>query len=98
MGISVVLSIITVLLCMRQKMLKKISLNESITSSVSQKAEDIVPLGAEGICQTRLAPMGTVMVNGKILESKTYDGYLDAKTQIKVVGFEDSVVIVSPLK
>ncbi len=97
-GASVVLSVVTVLLCMRRKMLKKISLHESITSSVSRNAEEIVPLGAEGIAQTRLAPMGTVLVNGNILESKTYDGYLEAKTRVKVVGFEDSVVIVSRLK
>ena len=97
-GVSVVLSVVTVLLCMRRKMLKKISLHDSITSSVSRKAEEIVPLGAEGITQTRLAPMGMVLVNGNVLESKTYDGYLDAKTLIKVVGFEGSVVIVSRLK
>ena len=92
---TIILAIVTLLLSLRAKTLRKLSLHSTIDSAVSDKAEHIVALGAEGITQTRLAPMGSVLVDGKIMEAKTYDGYVNPRTPVIVTGFENSVVVVS---
>lgn len=46
---------------------------------------------------SRLAPMGTVEIGGRIYEAKTLDGYVDPRREIEVVGFENFSVIVKPV-
>lgn len=96
--ISLALVTITLVMCMRSKALKKLSLKTTVDSTALSKADTQTEIGKEGVTQTRLAPMGTVNIDGKLIEAKTYDGFIDPSTPIKVVGFEDSVVIVSQIK
>ncbi|MEG1634664.1 MAG: NfeD family protein [Rikenellaceae bacterium] len=95
--VSIVLVIITLVFCMRAKSLKKLSLSTTVDSSALHKADTQTTLGREGVAQTRLAPMGTVNIDGKLIEAKCYEGYVDPLTPVKVVGFEDSVVVVSKI-
>lgn len=96
--VSLVLVATTLAICMRSKSLKKLSLNTTVDSTAVAKAELQTELGKECITQTRLAPMGTINIDGKLLEARTFDGYIDPNTPVVVTGFEDSVVIVSKIK
>ncbi len=69
---------------MRSKTLDKIALTEEIDSQVDKEAERSVKVGDTGICTTRLALIGYAEINGKIVEVKSMNGFLDEKTPIVV--------------
>ncbi len=92
---TVVAVVITLVYSLRSKSLKKISLDENIVGKSSENADVSIALGSEGITTTRLAPMGNVSIDGMTFEAKSVDGYIDARMPIKVMGFENSIVIVS---
>ena len=79
---------------MRSKTLDKIALTTNITSSVDRSAETGVCLGDEGMATTRLALIGYAEINGKIVEVKSDDGFIDEKTPVKVCRLTDGVVFV----
>ena len=43
---------------------------------------------------SRLSPMGKVNIAGKIYEAKSVDAYVDQRSDVEVVGFENFTVIV----
>ena len=47
---------------------------------------------------SRLSPMGKVCIDGKIVEAKSLDAYVDPKTMVEVVDFENSNVVVKVVK
>lgn len=94
-GIIVVASILLTVWAMRSKTWQRFSLNQNIdsVSSVTPQSDD-VKVGDCGIALSRLSPMGKVIINGKTYEAKSTDAYIDQKSAIEVVGFENSNVIV----
>lgn len=82
----------------RKKALSRLSLEETIDSKSSENASEKLKIGDSGVSKTRLNPMGTVFINGELFEAKSFDGYVDAKQNVGVIGFEDSVIIVKVLK
>lgn len=92
--LCLILSGATIALCLRKKSLKKISLSDQIDSQSSVSAIEYTHVGAIGVAQTRLAPMGMVYVDGQTIEAKSIDGYIAEKSAVVVVGFENSVIIV----
>ena len=53
-------------------------------------------VGDRGMTLSRLSPMGTVEVGGKVYESLT--AYVDPRREVEVVGFENFSVIVKTVK
>ena len=47
---------------------------------------------------SRLSPMGTVEVGGKVYEAKSLTAYVDPRREVEVVGFENFSVIVKTVK
>ncbi len=95
-SVAVLLSVVvTLIFCVKTKAWNKLTLKDNIESKSQQSPqEENVTVGDEGITVTRLAPMGKVMINGKIFEAKSLDSYVDPKTKIRVMGFENFSVIV----
>ena len=60
--------------------------------------EHEVRVGACGRALSRLSPMGSVEIDGKIYEAKLLSGYADPQTPVEVVGFENTSVIVKIIK
>ncbi len=84
---------------MRSKTLDKIALKEEILSQVDKEAELSVRVGDTGICTTRLALIGHAEINGKIVEVKSIDGFLDEKTPIVVARIvEGNILLVEKQK
>ena len=95
--ISFVLLGVLFYISMNKKNLKRMSLESTIDSKSSENADLYVQIGQEITTQTRLNPMGSVIVDGKMFEAKSLNGYIDVNQDVKVVGFEDSVIIVNKL-
>ena len=56
-----------------------------------------VNIGDRGVCVSRLSPMGKVNIAGKIYEAKSVDSYIDQRSEVEVVGFENFAVIVKKI-
>jgi membrane-bound ClpP family serine protease len=54
--------------------------------------------GDRGVALGRLAPMGTVVIDGRNYEAKTTGGFVDQHTEVEVIGFENFNIIVRPVK
>lgn len=93
--IVLILSAIAVVLSLRARTWQRFSLKQKVVSScASTPAEQHVRIGDKGITLSRLSPMGKVEIGGQVFEAKSHDGYVDPKTEIEVVGFENFNVIV----
>lgn len=91
------LSLIVVVISLRAKTWRRLSLEQRITSS-SKSDVSSVSVGDRGRCISRLAPVGKAEIEGRIYEAKSQGGYIAAGEQIEVVGFDDFSVIVKPIK
>ena len=83
---------------MRSKTLDKIALKKNITSKVDRSAEDKVKIGDTGITTTRLALIGYAEINGDIVEVKSTDGFMDAKTPVIVNRITNGTILVEKFK
>jgi membrane-bound ClpP family serine protease len=97
-GVVIVLSIIAIWFSLRAKTWRKLALAEKIESRSQDAPENRVKVGAKGVSVGRLAPMGMVEIDGRTWEAKTTGTFLDPKTEVEVVGFENSNVIVKAVK
>lgn len=78
---------------------KKLMLNNNVEGVVSQtETEGELKIGDSGKTISRLNPMGTVRVNGKSYEAKSYSSFLDENTEIEIVKVELNRVIVKQKK
>ena len=94
---SLVISIITVMICLRHLNISRISLEINSDSIVLPDVKNLVSMGETGVALTRLAPMGTVIIGDKSYEAKSRNGLVDPKSNIKVIGYEDNIVIVEKI-
>lgn len=90
-----VLSVVATIISLRVKTWQRFSLKQRIeSSSMRTPEEDHVRVGDLGVTLSRLSPMGKVEIGGRIYEAKSVDRYVDPRTDIEVVGFENFNVIV----
>ena len=90
---TLLLSLITVIFSLRAKTWQKLSLQKNIDSVSSELPEHSVTVGARGVAISRIAPMGTIEVDGKRYEAKS-DLLIDQRDEVEVVGFENFSVLV----
>lgn len=92
---SVVLSVASIMLCVRRKSLKSITLNDIVGSTVENNISLTLNKGDKVYTYTRLAPMGSIIsVNGEIFEAKSISGFIDQKSLVEIVDFENGIAIV----
>lgn len=97
--VIVVLSIVATFFSLRAKTWQRFSLHQKITSSsVPTPAEQDVKIGDRGVTLSRLSPMGKVRFGEKIVEAKSLDAYVDPRTEVEVVAFENFNVVVRVIK
>ncbi len=89
-----VLSTIALVVSLRGKTWKRLALNDKLEAASNQAPEAEVKVGDTGEALSRLAPMGRVVINGTNYEAKSSGEYIDAKSRVEVVGFENSNVVV----
>lgn len=94
LAVILMLSIVAIIFSLRAKTWRRLSLNEEVASSSMPSPEQSLKIGDTGRALSRLAPMGKVDFDGKIFEAKSLDAYIDARSTVEVVGFENFNVIV----
>ncbi|MCF8346148.1 MAG: serine protease [Bacteroidales bacterium] len=96
---TLLLSIFVIAFSLRARTWKRFMLNSNVEGTVhdDQLKDGIMP-GDEGEALTRLAPMGKIMVRGKIREARSIEGYVDAHTPVEVADIEGRFITVKPKK
>lgn len=92
LGFSALLFIGTGYWLFRSKTLNKIGLKRSIDSTAASEAQLSVQPGEEGRALTRLALVGNAEINGRTVEVKSADGFLDEGTPVVVSRVENAQV------
>lgn len=85
------------MLSFRSKTWQKAALETNIESHIESINTEKVKPGDLGVCISRLAPMGKVMVNGEIIEAKSKFGFVDEKTSVEVLCVESTCITVKPV-
>ena len=96
-GVFVVI-VLTTILALRARTWRRISLATDIHSNVGDVKETGVAVGDTGIALTRLAPIGTVVINDQKLEGHSEGPYIDQKTPVEVLRVSTTYVIVKPIE
>ncbi len=94
----IVLSVVATWVSLRAKTWQKLALKDKIESTSGEAPARDVAVGERGVALGRLAPMGTVVIGGRNYEAKTQGEFVDQRTEVEVVGFENLNVIVKPVK
>lgn len=97
-AIILLLSLVAVIYSLRAKTWQRLSLKEQVTSSSMPSPAEVLQPGMQGVAISRLAPMGKVNINGALYEAKSTDVYIDARSTVEVVGFENFNVIVKKVE
>lgn len=93
---AILLSILAVIVSLRANTWKRLSLNTTVDGvSTPLPTELNISIGQQGVTLTRLAPMGKVSFKGEIIEAKSIDRFIDPKQNVEVIGFDNTVAIVS---
>ena len=99
LAVVIVLSLLTTIIALRGKTWQRFALEQKIHSANMEITPDEqVKIGARGTTLSRLAPMGKVEIGGATFEAKTRGGYVEQQTEVEVIGFENSNIIVKPIK
>lgn len=90
----VVLSLLAIVFSLRAKTWQRFSLNQELRNTSMPTPAAEVQVGDRGTTLSRLAPMGKVEIAGRIYEAKSLDSFIDQRTPIEVVGFENFSILV----
>ncbi len=88
------LSLLSTVISLRAKTWRKLSLQQEIDSASMPLPEQQLKVGDHGVTLSRLAPTGKVEIEGRIYEARSMDVFVDQRTEVEVVGFENFTVIV----
>ena len=91
------LSLVATILSLRAKTWQRLALNNKIESQSSTSPETLVKVGAKGVALSRISPMGKVRIDGKEYEAKSDGTYIDQRSEVEVVGFENFTVVVKKI-
>ncbi len=97
-AIVIVLTVVATWFSLRAKTWHKFALGDKIESRSQEAPQRKVKVGDRGESLGRLAPMGTVVIDGHNYEAKTTGAFVDQRTEIEVIGFENFNIIVRPVK
>ncbi len=92
--VVVALSLLVTIISLRAKTWQRLALNDKVEGKSMETPSISVNIGDKGYCISRLSPMGKVSINGEVYEAKSVDAYVDQRSNIEVVGFENFTVIV----
>jgi len=67
---SVIFSVLSLWIALKSGTWNRIMLKTEIDSKVDKLEDDMIAIGDEGICLSRLAPMGQVRIKNHIIEAK----------------------------
>ncbi|MDR1171355.1 MAG: hypothetical protein LBL24_02760 [Bacteroidales bacterium] len=93
-----VLFIIFLIYALRAKTWNRLSLHTEIDGKVNVVDTNDIKTGDEGVTVSRLAPIGKILIHGKIMEGKSKFGLIDENKGIEVIQVNESTIIVQESK
>lgn len=96
--IILLLSLIATIFSLRAKTWRRLALNDKLEGVSMQSPEHELVVGDKGVSLSRLCPMGKVNFNGKVYEAKSLDAFIDQRSEVVIVGFENFTVLVKIVK
>ena len=94
LAVSVIGVVAITIWFMRSKTVDKLSLEKTIDYRPEPLKGLDLKIGDEGIALTRLALIGNAEFNGRIIEVRSSDGFIDEKCKIRVERIMDGIVMV----
>lgn len=94
LGITLFVGGVTLYALSKSHALERSALHTQIKSTAATKAQLSVQPGEDGISTTRLALIGNATINGKDVEVKSTDGFIDEGTPIEVTAVQDALILV----
>jgi len=94
LGGTLVLTVLTLVLSLRGKTWRRLSLSTAIDSKVNVIDAEKIKVGDTGKTMSRLAPMGKALINGEFYEVSTNGDFVDQQTEIVVLKIEYNKIIV----
>ena len=76
------------------KSLDRMALKKNIDSTVNEQDMSLFSVGDRGITRTRLALIGEALINGKVVEVKSEDGFIDERQEIEIVRISGDSIFV----
>lgn len=95
---ALILSGVSIWVFLKSRALDRISLKAEIDGKNDPLDGVNVKVGDLGVTVSRLAPMGKIRVNGKTIEAKTMDDFMDEATEVVVVKINSTNVLVERKK
>ena len=93
-----ILFIIFLIYALRAKTWDRLSLHSEIDSRVNIVDINDIKTGDKGMTVSRLAPIGKILIHGKIMEGKSEFGLIDENREIEVVHVNESTIVVQESK
>lgn len=97
LGIIILLSLIATIISLRAKTWQRFALKNKVEGQSMQTPAEEVKIGDCGVTISRLSPMGKVLIGGKEYEAKSAEAYIDQRTEVTVIGFENFTIIVKSI-
>jgi len=96
---TLLLFIITIILALKSKTWKRLSLKATIDGKVNviEENENILYVGEVGLTVSRMNPMGKVMVKGQVYVAQSQGDFIDQKTKVKIIKVLSNKIIVKPI-
>lgn len=94
---AVALALVVTVFSLRAKTWQRLALRDKVEGESTERPENTLKAGDKGVALSRLSPMGKVEIAGKVYEAKSVDVYIDQRSQVEVVGFDNFTVIVRKL-
>ena len=85
------------IIAFRAKTWKRLSLNTNIDSRAVSDESELVRVGEKGKAMTRMAPSGTVLFDNAKVEARSFEGIIDAGSEVEVVLIEDNKIYVKQI-
>lgn len=89
---TLVIGGILLYLLSKSRVLEKSALHTQIKSTAATSAQLSIRPGEKGIATTRLALIGNALIDGKDVEVKSADGFIDEGTPIEVISVNDALI------
>lgn len=93
-SVIVLLSLVATIISLRAKTWQRFALKDKVEGQSMETPSLNVKVGDRGVAISRLSPMGKISIDGKEYEARSVSAYVDQRSEVEVVGFENFTVLV----
>jgi len=98
LGCTLAASALLLWYALQPKTWKRLTLHENITAqAVETPQQKGLETGMQGVAVTRLAPMGTVRINGVETEATSHDNIIDPMQKVEIIKIDGAKIIVKTI-